>query len=116
MAGPAYPIDEEGEKRYAEGAWDRSCGAGRAGVARQIQAIQASGDRTGQVGGIKAPTLVIHGDRDPMIDISGGRATAHAVHGARLVVIPGMGHHFAPGLLDRLLDLIAQHSRQGAPM
>ncbi|TLQ46964.1 alpha/beta fold hydrolase [Streptomyces marianii] len=116
IAGSAYPLDDSWEKQYAKGAWDRSCGAGQAGVARQIQAIQASGDRTGQLRTITAPTLVIHGDKDPMVNITGGYATAHAIQGARLVVIPGMGHHFAPGLLGRLLNLITQHGREGVPM
>lgn len=113
LAGRGYPIDEAAESAYAEGAWDRgaSSGAG-APIARQIQAIQASGDRTEQVRRITAPTLVVHGDRDLIVHPSGGRATAEAVAGARHLSIAGMGHHLAPGLLDRLVDLITEHTRE----
>jgi pimeloyl-ACP methyl ester carboxylesterase len=79
-------------------------------VSRQIAAIQASGNRTPQLSRITAPTLVIHGDRDLMVDPSGGRATAAAIPGARLVIVPGMRHHLAPGLNDRLVELIAEHA------
>jgi pimeloyl-ACP methyl ester carboxylesterase len=113
LAGRGFPLDEAVETAYAEGAWDRSGGRGSgAPVARQIQAIQASGDRTEQVRRITAPTLVVHGDRDLIVHPSGGRATAEAVTGARHVSIPGMGHHLAPGLLDRLVDLITDHTRE----
>jgi pimeloyl-ACP methyl ester carboxylesterase len=113
LAGRGYPMDEAAETAYAERVWDRgaSSGAG-APVARQIQAIQASGDRTWQVRRITAPTLVVHGDRDLIVHPSGGRATADAIAGARHVSIPGMGHHLAPGLLDRLADLITEHTRE----
>lgn len=113
LAGRGFPLDEAAETAYAEGAWDRAGGRGSgAPVARQIQAIQASGDRTEQVRRITAPTLVVHGDRDLIVHPSGGRATAEAVAGARHVSIPGMGHHLAPGLLDRLVDLITDHTRE----
>ena len=117
LAGPDFPIDVGVETAYSAGAWDRaeadtdSIGAG---TARQIQAIQASGDRTGQLGRIIAPTLVIHGDHDLIVHPSGGRATADAIRGARLTTIPGMGHHLAPGLLDRLVELVADQVREGA--
>lgn len=57
------------------------------------------------------PTLVIHGDRDLMVATSGGYATAAAIGGARLVILPGMGHDIAPGLVNILVDLIAGHVR-----
>jgi pimeloyl-ACP methyl ester carboxylesterase len=113
LAGRGYPLDDAAETAYAEGAWDRGAHSGAgAPVARQIQAIQASGDRTEQVRRISAPTLVVHGDRDLIVHPSGGRATAAAIPGARHVTVPGMGHHLAPGLLDRLVDLITEHTRE----
>jgi len=114
LAGRGYPMDESVEAAYARQAWDRAGGSGGAGVARQVQAIQASGDRTAQLRGITAPTLVVHGDRDLIVHPSGGQATARAIPGARHVSVPGMGHHLAPGLLDRLVDLVAGHITEGA--
>ena len=88
--------------------WDRGSGRpNHAGVARQIGAIQASGDRTAQLRTITAPTLVVHGDVDRMVHPSGGRATAAAIPAARHVEIPGMRHHLAPGVQDRLVELIS---------
>ena len=113
LAGRGFPLDEAVETAYAEGVWDRSERPGSgAPVARQIQAIQASGDRTERLRRVTAPTLVVHGDRDLIVHPSGGRATAEAVAGARHVSIVGMGHHLAPGLLDRLADLITAHTRE----
>jgi pimeloyl-ACP methyl ester carboxylesterase len=87
--------------------WERGGGPARsAGVARQIGAIQASGDRTAALARITAPTLIIHGDVDRMVHPSGGRATAAAIPGARHVEIPGMSHHLSPGIIARLVELI----------
>ncbi|MFG2333407.1 alpha/beta fold hydrolase [Streptomyces sp. NPDC048604] len=109
LAGTRYPADEVAEAVHAVATWGRTAGDGAAGIARQIQAIQASGDRTAQLGAVKAPTLVIHGDRDRMVDLSGGHATAVAIAGARLVVVPGMGHHLPDSLADRVTNEIAAH-------
>ncbi|WP_177524110.1 alpha/beta fold hydrolase [Quadrisphaera granulorum] len=113
LAGTGFPLDGDAaaaEEARARGAWERGGGpASRIGPARQIQAIAASGDRTAELAWVSAPTLVIHGDRDVMVDPSGGAATAAAISGARHVVIPGVGHHLAPGLVERLVSLIADH-------
>ncbi|MFE6854544.1 alpha/beta fold hydrolase [Streptomyces sp. NPDC057674] len=109
LAGTRYPADEAAEAVHAVVSWDRTAGDGAAGVARQIQAIQASGDRTAQLGAVTAPTLVVHGDRDLMVDPSGGHATAVAIAGARLLVVPGMGHHLPDSLADSVVTEIAAH-------
>src|SRR5664279_1814372 len=117
LAGRRYPFDETVEVAYALGVWDRAAetrDSAAARMARQIQAIQASGDRTTQLRRITTPTLVIHGDRDLIVHPSGGRATADAIPGARHVTISGMGHHLAPALNDRLVALIAHHIHQEA--
>ena len=114
LAGSGFPIDIDSETAYAETAWargGRDARAASAATARQIQAIQASGDRTSQLRQITAPTLVVHGDRDLIVHPSGGLATAAAIPGARLVSIAGMGHHLAPQLLPRLADLISHHAQ-----
>jgi pimeloyl-ACP methyl ester carboxylesterase len=89
------------------------------GTGRQLAAILASGDRTKRLHGITAPTLVIHGDRDPLITSSGGRATAKAIPGARLMLVPGMGHGLPERLWPLLVDAIAEHvaaaERRAAP-
>lgn len=110
IAGTAYPIDDAAEAAVAARGWDRSSGDVADGVARQIQAIQRSGDRTAQLRRITAPTLVINGDRDLLVDPSGGEATVAAIPAAQHVVIPGMGHHIPEPLVAPITEYIAQHA------
>ncbi|WP_432992697.1 alpha/beta fold hydrolase [Dactylosporangium sp. CA-233914] len=111
-----FPYDAPVERAWAARAWERGDGPARAaGVARQIGAIQASGDRTAALRSITAPALVVHGDVDRMVHPSGGRATAAAIPGARHVEIPGMSHHLSPGVIDRLVNLIAETATAPRP-
>jgi pimeloyl-ACP methyl ester carboxylesterase len=112
-----FPFDEESVRDRSGRAFDRDPRAA-AGVGRQMGAILKSGNRTAELGRITAPTLVVHGDRDRMVHPSGGRATAKAIPGARLVTIDGMGHDLPAGAFDRLVSLIADHAAQadGAPV
>jgi pimeloyl-ACP methyl ester carboxylesterase len=75
-----------------------------------MAAIVKSGNRTPLLRQIHAPTLVIHGDRDLMVHPSGGRATARAIPGARLVTIAGLGHDLPTGVFGRLVELISGHA------
>lgn len=109
LAGTAYPIDEAEESAHAVQTWERTAGDAVAGTSRQLQAIQASGDRTAEISRITAPTLVINGDRDLIVAPSGGDATAAAIPGARHVVIKGMGHHLPDALALRIADLVVGH-------
>lgn len=79
------------------------------GTGRQLAAILASGNRTRRLHAITAPTLVIHGDSDPLITPSGGRATAKAIPNARLMIVPGMGHGLPERLWPMLVEAIAAH-------
>lgn len=109
IAGTDHPIDEVEEAAAAARGWDRSGSDPAPAVARQIEAIQRSGDRTAELARITAPTLVIHGDRDLMVHPSGGVATTAAVPAARHVVIPGMGHHIPAALVDPITRYVADH-------
>ncbi len=80
------------------------------GPGRQLAAIIAAGDRTAELGHITAPTLVIHGTADRLVSPSGGRATARAISGARLLQIPGMGHDLPRAAWPTLIDAIAEHA------
>jgi pimeloyl-ACP methyl ester carboxylesterase len=112
IGSTAFPPDDDVERAWATAVWHRADGArSAAGVARQIGAIQASGDRTAELRRITAPTLVVHGDADLMVHPSGGRATAEAIPAARHVEVTGMGHHLAPGVVDRLVELTTDLTR-----
>lgn len=112
VVGSSLDWNESRHRQYAEQAWERGGGLrNNIGTARQIGAIINSGDRTAELRRIKCPTLVIHGDPDLMVATSGGYATAAAVSGARLVVLPGMGHDLPGVLVGTLLSLIIGHVR-----
>ncbi len=107
-----FPFDEERVRAVALESWERGGGsAARAGVARQLAAIVKSKDRTAELRAITAPTLVIHGDRDRMVDPSGGTATAKAIPGARVLTIPGLGHDLPVGVWPRVIELVSEHIR-----
>ena len=84
------------------------------GIARQMLAIMASGDRRKLLRRIVAPTLVLHGERDPLVPIGAGRDTAANVPGAVFRSIPGMGHDLPEPLLPQLVDEIAGHCDRAA--
>ena len=101
--------DDAQIREIAERSFDRDHDA--RGPGRQLAAIIASGDRTAALRSIDVPTLVIHGSRDKLVRPSGGRATANAIPGARLMLIEGMGHDLPRPLWPRLIHAIAGHCR-----
>jgi pimeloyl-ACP methyl ester carboxylesterase len=101
-------------REMAAKSYDR--GLNPAGSSRQLAAIIASGDRTPLLRTITAPTVVIHGAADKLVPPSGGRATARAIPGARLVLIEGMGHDLPRSAWPQMLDAIEENAaRAGAP-
>ena len=111
VAGPGFPTDRRASREMFAQAWERGAPDLLHALSRQVGAIFKSGDRTAEVRSIAAPTLVIHGDSDPLVTPSGGEATAAAIPHAHHVVIPGMGHELAPTLVPQLADLMLAHTR-----
>lgn len=105
IGSPAYPMDEDRLRALVAASYDRS--HSRAGIARQLHAITASGDRTAALRKLRLPATVIHGASDPLIRPTAGRATARAVPGARLRVIEGMGHDLPRELWPDLVEEIS---------
>lgn len=104
IGSPAYPETRETVDERAGETWDR--GVSAAGVARQLLAIMGQTDRSRRLGELRMPTLVIHGLSDKMVHVSGGRATARAIPGAELMLVPGMGHDVPAELRQRFADAI----------
>jgi pimeloyl-ACP methyl ester carboxylesterase len=90
IGSPAYPPPDAELTDRASETWDR--GVTREGVVRQMLAILTQPDRTRALAGVDVPTAVLHGLKDKMVHVSGGRATAAAIPGAELVLIDGWGH------------------------
>lgn len=80
-----------------------------AGVPRQMSAIVSAGDFRKYTRSIKAPTLVLHGNKDPLVPIEGGHDIAKLVHGARMEVLDGMGHDVPPRFLPEITKHMLAH-------
>jgi len=110
IGGKGFPVDEERLRQRAGRAYDRAFYP--PGMARQLAAILTASDRTPALGRLAVPTLVIHGEDDPLVTPSGGQATARAVPGAELLTIPGMGHDLPEPAWSRIIGAIAANARK----
>ena len=108
LQSPAYPQTEEYLRKQQTASYDRCYYP--MGSARQLAAILASPDRTASLKAVTTPTLVIHGEADPLVNVSGGRATAAAIPDAVLWTYPGMGHDLPPQLWDSYVTEIAANA------
>jgi pimeloyl-ACP methyl ester carboxylesterase len=113
IGSPGFERDQDDLRERAGRAWDRDHDP--SGFARQMAAIQRSGNRTTDVQKITAPTLVIHGKDDPLIPVAAGRATAAAIPGAELWEVAGMGHDLPralwPEFAERIVGLADRAER-----
>lgn len=80
------------------------------GLVRQLAAIIHDGNRTQRLKSVTAPTLVLHGEDDPLIKVECGRATAAAIPGARIMTFPGWGHDLPQEMIEPVADAIAGHA------
>jgi pimeloyl-ACP methyl ester carboxylesterase len=108
IGSPDFARDNDDLRRIAGMSYDR--GLNPAAGARQLAAIIHSGDRTPLLRTITAPTLVVHGSKDRMVPASGGRATARAIPGARLLIVKGMGHDMPRAAWPQILDAIERNA------
>jgi pimeloyl-ACP methyl ester carboxylesterase len=108
IGSPGYPFEEERIREIAGRSFDR--GHSAAGIARQLHAITASGDRTPALRELDLPALVIHGKNDLLVNPSGGRATARAIPDARLKLVDGMGHDLPRALWPDFAEEIAANA------
>ena len=110
IGSPGELRDVENVRALAAVSYDRD--RDPEGPGRQLAAIIAAGNRTSELRRITAPTLVVHGTADRLVRLSGGRATARAIPGARLLPIEGMGHDLPRPLWPRLLDAILANAER----
>jgi pimeloyl-ACP methyl ester carboxylesterase len=101
-------FDEEYSRQRAARAYDRSFYP--QGVARQLVASLAHGNRKPHLASVTAPTLVIHGVEDPLVPVEHGKDTAEAIPGAEILLIDGMGHSLPKEAWSQIVDAIAKHT------
>jgi pimeloyl-ACP methyl ester carboxylesterase len=110
IGSPGYPASSEELLVKATASYDRAFHP--AGALRQTAAVVASPDRTEGLRTVTVPTLVIHGADDPLVNVSGGEATATAVPGASLLIIPGMGHDLPTPLWSQIGEAIVANAEK----
>lgn len=106
IGSAGYPLDKAYLTDLAGRSFDRAYDP--AGYARQVAAILAQRDRSARLGTLELPATVIHGLSDRLVNVSGGRALARAIAGARFVGLAGMGHELPRPLWGRFADEIAR--------
>src|SRR4051794_1724799 len=110
VGSTGFERDQEHLRDMALRSWDRDHDPASTG--RQLAAIIASGTRKREIARITAPTLIIHGTADKLVRPSGGKATARAIPGARLMKIEGMGHDLPRGAWPRIIEGIVDNARR----
>jgi pimeloyl-ACP methyl ester carboxylesterase len=112
IGSPGFEREDDDLRVLLGAMYDRGHDPGS--VSRQLAAILASGNRTAELRHITAPTLVIHGTADKLVAASGGRATARAIPGARLLMVEGMGHDLPRGAWPQLIDAIVENTARAS--
>lgn len=107
MSANSHLFDEEDARRRHRLSY--RAGLNPAASGRQLLAVLVDGDRTERLAGLDVPTLVIHGEVDPMLRVEAGHATAAAIPGAQLLVLPDVGHELPRAVHREVADAIASH-------
>jgi pimeloyl-ACP methyl ester carboxylesterase len=108
LRGPGFPLDEARDVERAAQNFAR--GVYPPGVARQLVAILASGSRKAALAHVRVPTLVIHGDADPLVPVECGLDVADTVPDAQRLIVEGMGHALPVPMWPRIVEAIATHA------
>lgn len=109
IGSPGFPFDPVSQRERVLRNVRRSVYP--AGLPRQLAAIIDDGCRRTRLADVRVPTLVLHGEDDPLVKLAAGEDTAASIPGARLVTIPGWGHDIPLPLIDRVAGEIAAHAK-----
>ncbi|WP_455464411.1 alpha/beta fold hydrolase [Candidatus Hodarchaeum mangrovi] len=107
LSGGVLPFNEEFVRKRVARAYDRSFNPNGSG--RQLAAIIASGSRKEELKGVNIPSLIIHGDADPLIPIEGGEDTAKSIPKTKFLKIQGMGHDIPLEIAPKIISKIVNH-------
>ncbi|MFT5540980.1 MAG: pimeloyl-ACP methyl ester carboxylesterase [Glaciecola sp.] len=107
IGSPDYPSTDTYLSEYVDSMLQRGITA--KGTMRQFLAIMLAESRQDALAKLTIPSLVIHGDRDGLVNVAGGKATAEAIPDAKLKIYAGMGHDFPVELIPNIVDDIVAH-------
>jgi pimeloyl-ACP methyl ester carboxylesterase len=111
ISGSGFPFDDDWMQKKAAESYDRSFYP--QGASRQFTAMLVRGNRRRALSAVTAPTLVIHGDEDPLVPVECGKATAEAIPNAELMIIKGMGHDLPyRGAWQQIVEAIKIHTKR----
>jgi pimeloyl-ACP methyl ester carboxylesterase len=113
IGGPHFKSTEVGMGRMTAAAFDRC--RHPPGILRQMAAVLADVERAGALGRIQTPTLVLHGEIDPLVPLGCGEDTARRISGAQMKVISKMGHDLPDPVLPAVLESLVTHWRAATP-
>jgi len=104
LESPAYPTDCGRLRQLFTDEYERNFDP--RGVARQLAALIANGDRRSLLQTISAPSVVLHGAADQLIQVACGEDVARNIPNAEFRIIDGMGHDFPVALSQVIGDAI----------
>jgi pimeloyl-ACP methyl ester carboxylesterase len=107
IGSPGYPISDTEAREILKEEYKRSDYS--PGYMRQIAAVKTAPNRIALLNSIKMPVLIIHGQQDNLVPVSGGIDTAKHIQHARLCLFEGMGHNLPKPLLGNFVELIFEH-------
>lgn len=110
FGGPHFDSETLGIARFARRAVERAHRP--EGVTRQLTAILSAPDRREELSHLDVPTLVIHGNADPLVPVEAGRDTAAVIPGAKYLEIDKLGHDLPEPAIGEIVHAIAAHLRE----
>ena len=110
IGSTSFERDEERNRTKALESYDRAYYSD--GIIRQMGAVMAHGDRRPGLNQLKLPCLVIHGDIDPLVPVTGAHDTHQNVPGAELMIIEGIGHEMPKGAWHQIVEGITSITHQ----
>jgi len=96
-------------RRRAERTWEQGWTA--AGFLRHLIAVISATNRKPLLASVRAPTWIVHGDADPVFPVETARQLHEAIPGARLTIVPGMGHDLPPAFWPAVYEAVRGVSR-----
>jgi pimeloyl-ACP methyl ester carboxylesterase len=111
LTGPRFGFDEKWIRETMGKAYDRSYYP--QGTGRQLVAVMTQNNRKAALRDLKVPTLIIHGDSDPLVSVEAAKDAADAVPGAELIIMEGMGHDLPHGpAWTQIADHLIAHTKK----